>query len=184
MRRGLARRMIRRAARGAGILIPPLLIRSNELLASGNFAQAADALEELAGAAQARGGPRAARFFLEAGRARVYAGQSEAGLGLLKLGLQMLSESGRQHRLARVGQRILVELAGHGLTSEAEKMRAFLAELGLGPGPLTGQEATPARPPLPTHCPGCGAPVRSDEVEWLDAVTAECDYCGSPVRTQ
>ena len=31
-------------------------------------------------------------------------------------------------------------------------------------------------------CPSCGAAVRPDEVEWLDYVTAECAYCGSPVR--
>jgi hypothetical protein len=23
---------------------------------------------------------------------------------------------------------------------------------------------------------------RPDEIEWLDEVTAECDYCGSPLR--
>jgi hypothetical protein len=30
----------------------------------------------------------------------------------------------------------------------------------------------------------CGAAVRSDEVDWIDAVTAACAYCGSPVRTE
>ena len=33
-----------------------------------------------------------------------------------------------------------------------------------------------------SHCPSCGASLRPDEVEWLDDVTAECAYCGSPVR--
>jgi endogenous inhibitor of DNA gyrase (YacG/DUF329 family) len=43
--------------------------------------------------------------------------------------------------------------------------------------------AIPARKPiLPTHCPACGGTVRPDEVEWLDEITAECAYCGSPVR--
>jgi hypothetical protein len=35
---------------------------------------------------------------------------------------------------------------------------------------------------LPTHCPSCGAALRPDEIEWLDESTAECAYCGSPVR--
>jgi len=39
-----------------------------------------------------------------------------------------------------------------------------------------------SRPALPTHCPACGAALKPNDVEWLDDVTAECEYCGSPVR--
>ena len=35
---------------------------------------------------------------------------------------------------------------------------------------------------LPTKCPSCGAAVRSNEVKWLDDITAECNYCKSPIR--
>jgi hypothetical protein len=49
---------------------------------------------------------------------------------------------------------------------------------------LTAGPSAARLPPLPTQCPGCGAPVRPDEVDWLDDVTAECEYCGSPVRVE
>ena len=37
---------------------------------------------------------------------------------------------------------------------------------------------------LPTLCPACSAPLRSDEVEWIDAQSAACAYCGSRVRAE
>ena len=35
---------------------------------------------------------------------------------------------------------------------------------------------------LPSRCSGCGAPLVPDEVEWHDATTAECLYCGAIVK--
>jgi hypothetical protein len=63
-------------------------------------------------------------------------------------------------------------------------MEAFVKKVSPST-PITHVESAPLkRPLLPTHCPACGAAVRPDEVEWLDDVTAECAYCGSPVREE
>jgi rRNA maturation endonuclease Nob1 len=35
---------------------------------------------------------------------------------------------------------------------------------------------------LPPRCTGCGAPLVPDEVEWHDARTAECPYCGTSLK--
>jgi len=35
---------------------------------------------------------------------------------------------------------------------------------------------------LPTKCPSCGTAIRPNEVKWLDDVTAECQYCGTPIK--
>jgi hypothetical protein len=35
---------------------------------------------------------------------------------------------------------------------------------------------------LPTKCPSCGVAIRQHEVMWLDNVTAECQYCGTPIK--
>jgi hypothetical protein len=37
---------------------------------------------------------------------------------------------------------------------------------------------------LPTNCPKCGAPLRADEIEWVDAITASCSFCGSVVAKE
>ena len=36
---------------------------------------------------------------------------------------------------------------------------------------------------LPTSCPQCGAPIRSNEVHWIDDNTAECNYCSASIRS-
>jgi len=37
-------------------------------------------------------------------------------------------------------------------------------------------------PRLPSLCPQCGAPVRSDEGRWIDGSTMLCMYCGTPIH--
>ena len=185
MRRRFVRRMDRRVRRMLGGGIPPLLLRSNELLASGNFAEAADGLEQLARGAEGGGGRRAAQLYLAAGRARILADQTAAGMTLLLHGLGILASAGASMHLALASRRIVAELTHKGLRSEAEQIRASVA--GLGAASLDGAEpghAPAVREVLPTHCPGCGAPVHPDEVEWLDEVTAECGYCGTPMRPE
>ena len=38
---------------------------------------------------------------------------------------------------------------------------------------------------LPATCPGCGAPVRGQDVVWTGAQSADCPYCGAnlPMRS-
>ena len=183
MRRRFARRMGRPMRGILGAVIPPLLVRANQLFASGDFAGAADGLEALAQRAEGRGGRRAAMLYLEAGRARLLSGQIPAAMQLLDRGLRLLGDSGAALRLARAGRRVIAELTGRGLTTEAEQIRRSLEALGAAPlDGLGNDEPRGARPALPTHCPGCGAPVHPGEVEWLDDVTAECGYCGTPMR--
>ncbi|HNM37342.1 MAG TPA: hypothetical protein PKI33_09770, partial [Anaerolineales bacterium] len=94
-----------------------------------------------------------------------------------------LSTQQRYRRLQNLGERIVAELRERGLNAEAEEVASVLRN---NAQTSAGKEA-PApqkRAVLPTHCPSCGAAVRPDEVEWLDDVTAECDYCGSPVRAE
>ncbi len=160
------------------------MLRANQLFASGDYAQAADGLEQLAHDAERRGGRRAPRLYLEAGRARLLSGQRAAGMVLLKRGLELFATAGHSERLARIGLRVVAELNELGLKAEAEEIRRSLEVFGappadgMGAGPQITSSGT-----LPTHCPGCGAPVHPGEVEWLDAVTAECEYCGSPIRS-
>lgn len=175
-RRGL--RMGRRAMRAG---VPPLLQQANHYFANGNYAEAAQAFEQLARGAEERFPERAPFLYLEAGRAYVFAGQPKPGVAHLRRGLTLLASQGRYHRMHRLGRRTVDELNGRGLTNEANEIVTLLS----GSTPLQSEPETPApakKPILPTHCPSCGAAMRPDEVEWLDEATAECDYCGSPVR--
>ena len=177
MRRGFGR-PLRRALTPD---VPPLLRRANRMLSAGDYAGAAGAYEQLARAAEARGGPRAPFFYIQAGRLRLLAGQAD-GIEQLERGLGLFASRGQSHKAASVAARVIGELNARGLTAEAKRIAAYLQEL-LPDFEAPAEAAAPVRrPALPTHCPGCGAPLRPDEVDWLDDITAVCEYCGSPVH--
>ncbi len=176
MRRGFGRAL----RRGFAPDVPPLLRRANQALSAGNYSEAASAYEQLARAAEARGGPRAPFFYVQAGRCKVMAGKTAEGVQDLERGLGLFAMRGRMHKVARVGERIVNELNGRGLPKEAQQIAGYLNEIA--PGGIQSEPASARRPALPTHCPGCGAPLRPDEVDWLDESTAACEYCGSPVH--
>jgi hypothetical protein len=152
------------------------------MLSAGNYAEAADAYEQLARAAEARGGPRAPFFYVQAGRSRVLAGQTANGIEHLERGLGLFAVRGQQFKASNVGYRIINELNARGLKKEAQQITDYIQELVPGVGTSSTETAPAKRPPLPTHCPGCGAPLRPDEVDWLDDATAACEYCGSPAH--
>jgi hypothetical protein len=176
------RRRAQRLFRGMGKPdVPPMLQRANQLMAAGDYEGAAIAFKELAQRAEDRFPQRAPFLFMEAGRAAVLSGQTNTGIAHLRRGLTIFASQGRIPRMRVFGQRAIEELKARNLNAEADEI-ASLLNTNL-PKEITDEQPIPAkRPILPTHCPSCGAAVRPDEVEWLDDVTAECAYCGSPVR--
>jgi hypothetical protein len=162
--------------------VPPVLQEANFAFDKGEYGRAGELFENLAQAADARGGPRAPLFHLQAGRARILAGQVRLGMPSLKRGLQLSAQRGPGLKYRRAAQRVIDELESRGLAAEAAEIEAWTRNMSPSM-PEVETEPTPAkRPILPTHCPSCGAAVRPDEVDWLDEITAECAYCGSPIR--
>jgi hypothetical protein len=173
--------MFRRARRkGFAPNIPPILQEANMAFEKGEYGRAAERYEKIARTADDRGGPHAPLLHLQAGRARAFAGQASLGIPFIRRGLQLLAEREQFSRLQNIGLRTITELKERGLEDEATNIDILLGTLL--PKSLS-VEASEKRPALPTHCPACGVPLRSDEVEWLDQITAECGYCGSPARS-
>jgi hypothetical protein len=172
--------------RGFAPNVPPILQEANLAFDKGEYGRAAELFEQIAQAADARGGPRAPLFHLQAGRSRIYAGQTALGMPSLRRGLELLAQRNQHLRLHRARRRVLAELRERGLAEEASEIETFLqVDSASASLPVLDERSMPAkRPVLPTHCPQCGAALRTDEVEWLDDSTAECAYCGSPVREQ
>ena len=177
------RRMFRRNIRKTlAQEVPPILQEANYAFAKGEYGRAGELFERIAEGADARGGLRAPLFHLQAGRSRILAGQTKLGMPSLKRGLELLAERKQFQRLQNAGMRVIAELNEHRLTSEVVDIEILL-KTWLPPKTTFEAKASPAKKPiLPTHCPSCGAAVKPDEVEWLDEITAECGYCGSPVR--
>ena len=161
--------------------VPPILQEANFAFTKGEYGRAAELFEQIARVADGRGGSRAPLYHLQAGRSRVLAGQAALGIPSLKRGLELLAERRQLGRLHQAGTRILAELNQRGLKNEAVAFEKWMKSLI----PDTPTVESPARRPiLPTDCPSCGAPLRPDEVDWLDEVTAECGFCGSLVREE
>ena len=171
----------RRLRRAIAPGLAPQLRHGHNLLAAGSFAEAARIFEALAGASMGAG-PRSGHLLLQAGHARVLNGEQLAGVEQILRGLQLIAASGRAMLFDRAARRSIEFLQQQGLVEAASQVEQLL-------GGQSGSPTTAGSPPkraqaarLPTHCPSCGAALRPDEVEWLDDVTAECDFCGSPVR--
>jgi hypothetical protein len=177
------RRFIRRAARPPRPAARRAMRRlrdANALLARGEFSQAALILEDLATKAADRGIDRAPNLALQAARAWLEAGESERGVGLIRMALQFMHRVGQLRKLHNVSGRILSDLRSRGLTQEAASIEAEIKEMLAGVDTSAFQPMVAGKPAqLPAQCPQCGGNVRRDEVEWIDATSAACDYCGS-----
>lgn len=171
------RRVFRRHIRKALAQdVPPILQEANFAFSKGEYGRAAELFEKIARAADGRAAPRASLFHLQAGRSRILAGQTTLGMPSIKRGLELLAERRQFGRLHRTGTRIHTELNEHGFKNEAAEVDMWLQSI-MTETPTV--ESPARRPNLPAHCPSCGAIIQSDEVDWLNEVTAECGYCGS-----
>ncbi|HLO18198.1 MAG TPA: zinc ribbon domain-containing protein [Anaerolineales bacterium] len=179
------RRMFRRNIRKTLAQdVPPILQEANFAFDKGEYGRAAELFEQIAQTVGARGGRRAPLFYLQAGRARILAGQTALGMPSLKRGLELFALNRRFHRLHRAGMRVISDLNERGLKKEASEIETWLKTALTSAPSFPASKEVLTRPVLPTHCPACGAAVRPDDVEWLDDVTAECAYCGSPLREE
>ncbi|MCC6297662.1 MAG: hypothetical protein IT314_00075 [Anaerolineales bacterium] len=117
----------------------------------------------------ARRTARAALPFTSRTRARIFAGQTALGIPSLKRGLPLLAQRQKYQRLQQVKTRVIDELNARGLADEAQEIEAWFKSVA--PPASEFETLTPKtkRPILPTHCPHCGAGIRPDEVEWLEA---------------
>lgn len=166
------------------------LEHAHRLLAEGRPAEAADIFARVADEAHKHRLPvRAADLALQAARAYLAADMVEAALARGKGALELFIASGRPWRVPRVLPRMVAALREKGYDAEADVLQRQVGER-LGQAGLSIEDlerrVTPSAPPrrgtLPAKCSACGGGLVADEVEWHDATTAECPYCGTLVK--
>lgn len=175
--RRLINRTIQRPA------IPALLKRAHQFMANSDYANAEKAFHQLAQKAELKFPQHAPMLYVQAGRASILNNQTQKGMAHFRSGLTLLGAQNRFARLQKIGNIIISELRERNLNAEANEIAQTLKN-NL---PSTWQKEPPISNKkiiLPAHCPFCGAIVKPNEVEWLDEFTAECDYCGSPLREE
>lgn len=184
------KRMFRPRGRIQGPAMHPMLQRANELMAIGDYIGAARAFEELAKRAGSRNGPAAPHLYIQTGKAYIQVGQVSTGLVHIHTALKLFAGRGEWLKFQRNRRRMVEELRRSGLEDEANVLMNFMtgdlpAELKMSEFEQTTDQkpVAKARATLPTNCQECGAPLRLDQVEWLDENTAECPYCGDLMRS-
>jgi hypothetical protein len=181
------RRPINTKLGGPGGRARILLTRAHRMLENGAYLPAGHLFEELAEGALRRRIPRAPFLFLQAGRGYLFGGESEKGVNLLMRGLGFLKDASRWGELHRVGNRAVEELVNRGYEQESQQIAEWIASvLPENIDQMATRQANnnQQRPALPTHCPQCGGAVDPKTISWMDADTAECLYCGSPIRAE
>ena len=155
------------------------LFEANRLLAEGQPAQAAPLFAQLAQALEANNHPRrAANVHARATHAfadaTALAGYESAALDHARRALQLFQKHAMSQRFAQFYGNINRHFQSSGMASASG---ALQSEFGLPMEPAPAPSHATAQ--LPGSCPKCGAPVHSDEVDWIDPRSAECPYCGT-----
>ncbi len=157
---------------------------AQRLMAEGKFAEAAAVFDDMSQRAVQNGRvPFAITLTLQAGRAYAQAGRGDDALARARQALDLILNAGQPARATRAMPRAIAFLRAHNFTAQAATLEKEatqrLAKLGLSLQPLPNVGART----LPPSCPQCAGPLHSDEVEWIDTVSAECPWCGSVVKT-
>jgi hypothetical protein len=180
-------RRFSRQARLAATLTPGqinALKQANQLITNGNTLEAAGIFSQLAQQMENTGHPRrAANFHAQA--AHLYAdGSNEAQtLAHAQAALRLFIQFQMVNRTPRFYANITQKMHNRGMAASAAQLEKEFGHLvGSIPSPIqTLGPQTHGR--LPSSCPQCGAPVRSDEVDWIDNTSAECIFCGAVIQT-
>lgn len=164
-----------------------LLQRANRMLAEGAYLPAGEHFQQLAEGALRRRIPRAPFLFLQAGRAYLFGGEHKKGVRTLYRGLNLLKDAARWDELYRVGRRTAEDLADRGYEEQAREITEWIDSVipkNYEPSGIQKSADGSRQPVLPTHCPQCGGAIDPKAISWMDKVTGECLYCGSPVRAE
>src|SRR5258708_11103989 len=160
-----------------------VLAQANQLIGSGKPGDAAPLFAQLAQDLSSNHPRRAANLHALAAHAYADSAHGQLALGEARAALTIFLQANMMGRAPVFYNNILRKFTQHGMKNAAD---ALQSEFGGKVGSLPAQ-GTPGpkvqRGLLPTNCPKCGAPVRGDSATWINDQTAECEYCGSAVRT-
>jgi hypothetical protein len=161
-----------------------MLAEANRLAVS-DPAAAAPLYAQLAHGAETLGRPRqAVHLHFEAAGCLARLGHGAEALQRARAALALIPHVDAFAASEHAYDRVINHLRAQHLNPEADLLeREARQRFGAAADVETEAPAAEAPAPgrLPTQCPQCGGAARSDEVEWIDAYSAECAYCGSVI---
>lgn len=106
--------------------------------------------------------------------------RNESALYQARAALTLLLQYKLDQQAAAFYKELMHELSKRGMQSTAETLAQEFSDKIAQHTPPDARAAQLNR--LPSNCPNCGAPLSQNEVKWTDANTAECGFCGTPIR--
>jgi len=161
------------------------LVKANQWVAQGKPLEAGPLFAQVASAMQASNHPRrAANLFTRAAHAFVDGNRGQVGLGYARAAISLFLQTQMIGRAASFYTNITRKMAAKGMNNAlGELQKEFGAHItNLPTKPLSMPPLR--RKLLPTSCPKCGAPVHMEDIIWVDEATAECEFCGSLIRSE
>ncbi|MCL4486924.1 MAG: zinc ribbon domain-containing protein [Chloroflexi bacterium] len=153
-----------------------------QMIANGRAAQAAEMLTQMCAQAEANRRPRlAANLHAQAARVFVLSKDERSASKHARLALDQFIALNMTPRAARFYANLVREMNEGGMASAHALESEYSGRLGSFIR-AAGQPA--ARGRLPAKCPNCGAPAKSDQVDWIDSQSAECAFCGGVIQTE
>jgi hypothetical protein len=178
------RRPVRRAVRlmTRNVINQNEFFRANQLFQLGQFENAALEYIQLAHRMERTGKPRqAANLHAQAALAWAKAGVEPRATTQANIAFSQFTLLGMKQRIVEF--KVQLDQALHPESLEKNKAVSVAPRETTQPHgvitPIINQ-----RVKLPAVCSQCGAPVRSDEVEWIDDMSAECDFCGAVLQAE
>jgi predicted Zn-ribbon and HTH transcriptional regulator len=168
------------------------LVGAHQALERGDADQAAQVFRRLAKAFASRGMPlRAAGMLLQAAYAEAMGGEAGQAVEHAARALDVFACGPLPERVAASAERLVTALRHGGHEAEAARVEQMVEEALERADTTRGELAARfsaararRRGTLPAKCSSCGGPLLPDEVAWHDDDTAECPYCGVPVKAQ
>jgi hypothetical protein len=162
-----------------------LLIKANQLTASGKPLEAGPLFADVAEAMQRSNHPRrAANLYARAAHAFADGNNKQATLDYSRKALALLTQFKMIRRAPMFFANITRKMVDKGMNAASDALRR---EYGVQmPAQLVATQPANLqhRGILPISCPKCGAAVHSDSVDWVDDSTAECEYCGTLIQVE
>ena len=161
-----------------------ILDQANQLLAQGKPGGAAILFAEIAEVVKPNYPQRAANLHAQAAHAFADDHQGQSALIQARAALNLFIKNKMVQRTPVFYANITRKLNNKGMENIAN---VLVSEFGSRIGPLSQTPTVPGTQKhglLPTNCPKCGGPIHGEEAKWVDAKTAECEYCGSLIRPE
>jgi hypothetical protein len=178
-------RSSRRLARSLDPDQMAILKQANQWMENGEPAKAAPLFAQLANEMKMGRHPRrAANMYARAAHAFADANNEPAALAHTRSALELFSALSMFQRTPVFFANITRHLINRGMKSSADELQREYGSLVSSQPSQSPQMKQPQHGLLPTNCPKCGAPVQREDINWVDENTAECEFCGTFMRTE